>query len=128
MAKITVTYHDLNDDAPRVEQYGIVFKDEKPVEIDTDSLADAPLAMHKWRNNPWFSVKGGEDIEMDPKTINLKPVDPRDEEPGEVEQRKRNEADAEARKKQAETLAKNAEAMKGQQKSQPTPQHKDWRK
>lgn len=112
MAKVTVTYHDLNGDAPRVEQHGIVFKDDKPVEIDTDTLVDAPLAMHKWRQNPWFSVKGGEDIEMDPKTINLKAVDPRDEEPGEAQQRKENEAQAALKAKQAADLARNAEAMK----------------
>lgn len=110
MAKVKVTYHDRNRDAPTVTQWGIEFHDGKPVTIDTDDLKVAPLALHKWRSNPWFDVEGGDEIKHEPPAP--RQVDPREVDPEEAEYAETMKVDAEARKKQAETLAKNAEAMK----------------
>lgn len=125
MAKIKVTYHNLNGDAPTVTQYGVEFEDGKTVTIDTDELRAASLALHKWRNNPWFEVSGGDEIKHEPPKP--KEVDPRELDPEEVEHAELMKADADARKKQAEQMKANVKTPDTNVK---TPQHtqKDWRK
>lgn len=109
MAKIKVTYNDLNGDAPTVEQHGVEFKSGKSVDIDTDDLKFPALALHKWRENPWFEVTGGEEIKHEaPKP---KEVDPRELDPEEVEHARLVEADRAKYKEQAATMAKNAAQM-----------------
>jgi len=108
---ITVTYTDLHRDAPRVTQYGIEFITGRPVTIDVDDLGvAAPLAVHKWRTNPWFSVEGADKIVAPNKTA--PEVDPRDIDPDDQAEGDEAERDEKAKAKAAKAKAEHEAKMK----------------
>ena len=52
MAKVKITYRDVNKDAPEVEIGGIKLKDGESGEIEEDIAK-------RFKDNPWFEVAGG---------------------------------------------------------------------
>lgn len=83
MTKISVTYTDIGGDAPRVISNGITFVDGKPVEFVAEKLGPKmAFLVQKWRDNPWFEVKGAESIKPPAPpvapTVDLRDIDDAD--------------------------------------------------